>query len=175
MPIKLVRMIRSPSKRRGRESGNSTVELALVLLPLFALSLSIVDFSLPIFLKSTFTHAVREGCRYGITYNVSFNGTTYSTQTAAIKAAVQANAVGFLAQPAQANLIQVRYYSSVSPYSQVTGANANDGGNILMVSIEGYAWSWIAPLWRSATPLSISAISADRLERLPLGTARPSP
>ena len=58
--------------------------MALSFTPLFALMLGVFELALPIFKKSTFSSAVREGCRYG-------------TQTAAIKAVVQANAMGFLA------------------------------------------------------------------------------
>jgi len=40
--------------------------------------------SLPIFKKSTFQAAVREGVRYGITYQTTYNGTSYASQTAAV-------------------------------------------------------------------------------------------
>jgi len=157
------------------ERGAGMVELALVLVPLMAIMLAIVDFSFPIFLRSTFTAAVREGCRFGITYQLTYNGTTYTSQTAAIKAVVQGNSMGFLAGASGASLIQVNYYSPVSPFSQLTGTGANASGNILEVTISGFTWSSIAPIWRSNTPFSISAISADRLETLPSGTALPTP
>lgn len=151
------------------------VELALVFLPLMALTLAIVDFAMPIFLHGTFMTAVREGCRFGITYQTSYNGVSYGTQTGAIKAVVQANAMGFLSSAAASNLIFVRYFSPVSPFGQVTGAGANASGNILQVSVEGYNWSWIAPIWRTTTPLSVTAITSDRLEVLPPGATAPAP
>jgi Flp pilus assembly protein TadG len=157
------------------ERGAGVVELALVLTPLMALMLAIVDFSLPIFLRSTFTAAVREGCRFGITYGLTYNGTTYGTQTAAIKAVVQCNSMGFLAGPSGAALIHVNYYSPVSPFNQLNGAGANISGNILEVTVQGYSWLSIAPVWRGNTPITVSAISADRLETLPSGTALPAP
>jgi Flp pilus assembly protein TadG len=161
--------------RRNTQRGNFSLELALVMIPFMALTLAIVDFSMPIFLKSTFTHAVREGCRFGITYNLVYGGQTYTSQTAAVKAVVQANAMGFLAGATGANYIDVSFYSPVSPFGKVTGSSANMGGNIIMVSIQAYNWNWIVPMWRTSTPLSISAISADRLENLPAGTVRPTP
>lgn len=151
------------------------IELALVLVPLMALMLAIADFAMPIFLHGTFMTAVREGCRFGITYQTSYNGMNYSTQTAAIKAVVQANAMGFLSSGAASNLIFVRYFSPVSPFGEVTGAGANASGNILQVSVEGYNWSWMAPIWRTATPLSVAAITLDRLETLPPGATVPAP
>jgi Flp pilus assembly protein TadG len=81
-------------RRIARQSGNTIVELALIMTPFLALMLAIVELSLPIFKKSLFTAAVREGCRYGITYQTSYQGTTYGTQTRAIQAVVQANAMG---------------------------------------------------------------------------------
>jgi len=162
--------------RRARgQGGAGLVELALVLLPLMAIMLAIIDFSMPIFLRSTFTAAVREGCRYGITYQLTYNGTTYASQTAVIKAVVQGNSMGFLAGTAGASLIQVNYYSPTSPFSQLTGTGANSPGNILEVTVTGYSWLQIAPIWRANTPLTVSAISSDRLENVPAGTALPSP
>ena len=151
------------------------VELALVLLPLMAIMMAIIDFSMPIFLRSTFTAAVREGCRYGITYQLVYNGVTYSSQTAAITAVVQGHSMGFLTGASGASLIHVNYYLPVSPFGQVTGVGANSSGNIIEVTVQGFTWLSIAPIWRANTPFSVSAISADRLETLPSGQALPAP
>ncbi len=176
-------MDRDKNRRRPRQSGNTLVELALVLTPFLALCFAIIELSLPIFKKSTFTSAVREGCRYGITYQTTYSGTSYSSQTAAITAVVEANSMGFL-NASNANLISVQYYDS-SSFANVTGtSSANADGNILVVSISGYTHNWINPVnwvWGPNTfsvtgsPLSISASSADRLETLPVGSTRPTP
>jgi Flp pilus assembly protein TadG len=161
------------------------LELALILTPMFALLLGIVELSLPIFKKSTMQAAVREGVRYGITYQTTYSGTLYSSQTNAIKAVVQTNAMGFLAGATGLSQINVKYYLPVSPFTDVTGTgNANADGNILEVSIQGYTHSWIAPVaWSygatnfqvTGAPLTIAASSADRLESLPVGSTRPTP
>jgi Flp pilus assembly protein TadG len=171
-------------QRRPTQRGNSILELALIMTPMFALLLSIVELSMPIFKKSTFTAAVREGCRYGITYQVAYNGTTYTSQTAAIKAVVQNNAMGFLAGSTGLSQIYVKYYLPVSPFTEVTGTStANRDGNIMEVSIQGYTHNWIAPVaWFygsttfqvTGSALTIAAASADRLETLPAGSTRPS-
>jgi Flp pilus assembly protein TadG len=170
------------TKRRSRQSGNTIVELALVLTPFMALCLAIVELSLPIFKKSTFTSAVREGCRYGITFQTVYNGHDYGDQTDAIKAVVQANSMGFL-NSTNANLISVKYYDQVT-FADVTGtAGANADGNILEVSLSGYTHNWMVPVnWSygprsfqvTGNPLAIAAVSADRLESLPVGTLRPT-
>jgi Flp pilus assembly protein TadG len=173
---------REKSRRRARESGNTLLEMALVMTPFFALTLAIIELSVPIFLKSTFVDAVREGCRYGITFQTTYNGTTYTSQTAAITAVVEANSMGFL-NSSNANLISVAYYNSTT-FAQVTGSGANADGNILIVSLAGYTYNWINPInWFyggntfsvTGSPLTLTASSADRLETLPVGTTRPSP
>ena len=173
------------ARRNKMRSGNTLVELALVLTPLLALLLAIIEVSLPIFKKSTFVDAVREGCRFGITYQTTYNGTSYSSQSAAIKAVVLANSMGFLNDTSN---IHVNYYLSTSPFTDVTsgggGVVPNNDGNIVQVSISGYTHNWIDPInWAyegksfSVTKgsLPIIAVSADRLETLPLGSTRPSP
>jgi len=172
-------------QRRNNQRGNSIVEFALIMTPMFALLLSIVELSMPIFKKSTFTAAVREGCRYGITYQTTYNGTPYGTQSDAIKAVVQNNSMGFLAGATGLSLIHVKYYLSVSPFTEVTGTStANRDGNVLEVSVQGSAHNWIAPVaWFygattfqvTGSPLTLAAVSADRLETLPPGATRPSP
>lgn len=161
------------------------VEGALVFIPFLAIMLAIVELSLPIFKKSLFTAAVREGCRYGITYQNAYQGTTYGTQTRAIQAVVQSNAMGFLDGASGLSQIKVQYFLPVSPFSEVTGtATANRDGNVLQVSVQGYVHAWIAPiLWIwgprnfsvTSGTLAIAAISADRLESLPGGSSRPAP
>jgi Flp pilus assembly protein TadG len=141
---------------------------------MLALTLAIVDFSLPLFLKSMFTSAVREGCRFGVTYQMTWKGTTYTTQTNAVTAVVQGYSLGFLTG-ANASKINVKYYSPTSPFAQLTGAGSNNPGNILEVSVNGYSWLPIAPVWRSGTAFTINAVSADRLEGLPAGTSPPTP
>ena len=172
-------------QRRSAQRGNTILELALAFTPMFALVLGIVELSFPIFKKSTFSAAVREGCRFGITYQTTYAGTAYASQTAAIKAAVQANAMGFLNGASGLSMINVKYYLPVSPFTEVTGTpGANKDGNVLEVSIQGYNHNWIAPIsWFygpttfqfTQNALTISAVSADRLESLPVGATRPSP
>ncbi|MFN3323346.1 MAG: TadE/TadG family type IV pilus assembly protein [Bryobacteraceae bacterium] len=157
-------------QNRKRQRGNALVELALVFLPLMALLLAIIDFSLPIFLWSTFTHAAREGVRYGITYRTT-GGLSHSES---IKRVVQQQACGFLNGESGLARIKVRYYSPVT-FAEASGPQANASGNIVEVSIEPYTQAWIAPLWRSLSPWSISVVSSDRLEVLPNGMERPVP
>ena len=173
-------------RRRTAQQGGSTItELALIMTPFLALLLAIVELSLPIFKKSLFTAAVREGCRYGITFQTTYQGTTYGTQTRAIQAVVQSNTMGFLSGTTGLSQIKVQYFLPVSPFTEVTGTStANRDGNVLQISVQGYVHNWIAPIlwfWGPTTfsvtngSLAIAAISADRMESLPGGASRPAP
>src|SRR5882672_9061561 len=162
-------------RRKRGQSGSVIVELSFVLVPTIAILCAIADFSMPIFLHSTFNHAAREATRFAITFSTTYNGTSYSTQTDAIKAVVQANSLGFLQGATGLGKIFVKYYLPVSPFGQVTGTGANANGNIVEVSISGFNWLPMAPVSRVAQALSVGAISADRLESLGPGSARPTP
>jgi Flp pilus assembly protein TadG len=170
---KAVRLNVAAGRRRRR--GAVIVELSFTLVPLLAMMFAIADFAMPIFLHSTFTAAVREGVRFGVTYNTAYNGTTYSSQTDAIKAVVQANTLGFLTGSTGLSKISVKYYLPVSPFGQVTGTGANANGNILEVSVAAFNWLPMAPVGRLASALSVGAISSDRLESLGVGATRPTP
>jgi len=151
----------SPKTARSR-CGQALVELPLVLIPLVALLVAIIDFSFAIFLRSTFQHAVREGARYAVTSRTEPG----LGQDASIQTTVQRNAMGFLNGPEGAGRIHIRYYLP----GTLAETQSNAGGNIVEVSVEGYTWRWIAPVLRgSAAPLSIVARSSDRMEASPGG------
>ncbi len=146
---------------RERRRGAALIELALVILPLLALLLAILDFSFALFLKSTLQHAVREGVRYAVTGRI----TTGLGQDASIKGVVQKNALGFL-NGDNASKIYIRYYTPGS----LTETTSNAGGNIVEVSVEGFTWRWLAPLMRTGLPaLILTARSSDRVEPSPGG------
>jgi len=150
----------------GADTGNAFLEFSLVILPLLAFVLAIFDFGFAIFLRSTFQHAVREGVRYAVT------GRTEPGfgHDASIKGVVQRHALGFLRGEAGASLIQIRYYVPGS----LVETPGNAGGNIVEVSVEGYTWHWMAPLWRGAVPaLTIRSRSSDRMEPSPPGGPPP--
>lgn len=155
--------------RTSHRRGATLVEVTLTLLPLMALMLGIIDLAMPMFIKSTFTNAVREGVRYGITYR-TISGKTHSES---IKTVVQESSLGFLSGSDGLSKIHVKFYTPAGV--EVTGADRNAGGNIVEVTITGYQWGWIAPLWRDATPLTVNAASSNRLEVLPRSVTPPSP
>ncbi|MBL8238415.1 MAG: pilus assembly protein [Bryobacterales bacterium] len=145
------------------------MEVSLIFLPLFALLLALIDFSLALFLRATMQNAVREGVRYAVTYQTSGG----MCQDASIKAVVKSAAAGFLSDAAHDTKIKVRFYDPSNLTTEVTGVSSNVPGNVVEVGVEGYTWSWIAPLWRTASPFNINVYAADRMEGLAGGVSPP--
>jgi Flp pilus assembly protein TadG len=154
--------------RRKRQSGHALLEASVVILPLLAMAFAITDYSMAIFLRSTFQHAVREGVRYAITYQ-TMSG---QCQDASIRQVVKNASAGFL-NNTHDPLILITYHPPANLSQTLTGVGSNAAGNIVEVSVEGYAYSWMAPLMRSNTPLTITVRAADRTESLPGGTTVP--
>ncbi|WP_321472668.1 TadE/TadG family type IV pilus assembly protein [uncultured Paludibaculum sp.] len=152
-----------PSRRR--QCGNAMVETALVLVPFFALVMGIIDFGRAFYARTAIQYGVQAGTRYAVTFQ-TLNG---MCQDASIKEIVRRNSIGFLTATDLANKVFVRYY--LPDTLAATGSNLP--GNIVEVSVEGYQFKWIAPLWRSIAPMTIVARSSDRMEGLPGGTSPP--
>lgn len=161
-------MTKPTLERRRRQRGSYYVELALTFLPMFAIMLAIVDFSMAIFIRSSFQFAVREGVRYAVTYQ-TLPG---MCQDASIKQAVKDSSVGFLTDPVYDSKIKVRFYDPIT-LVEVNGVNSNRPGNLVEIGVEGYQWSWIAPLWRSASPFVVNVYAMDKTEGLGPGVAIP--
>lgn len=156
---------RSASGRwRAGQSGNVAVESAMILAPLMALIFAFLDYGLAIFLHNTFQHAVREGVRYAVTYQVKVG----MGHDASIKAVVSENAMGFLRNCN--DCIRIRYYRP----DTLAETPDNLPGNLIEVSVEGYKFSWMAPVWRWVGSLNISARALDRMEGIAGGQSPPA-
>ena len=156
---------------RKRRRGAYFVELAFTLIPMLAILFAIVDYSMPVFFRSLFTHAAREGSRYGITFQTQSG----QSQTYSIQSIVMGQTAGFLNGTTGRNMVKVRYYNQVT-FAEDTTSSRNADGNIIEVSIEGFTWNYMLPLYRLySTSITINASSADRLETLPAGATRPAP
>jgi hypothetical protein len=155
------------SSRRRRQRGSSPIlEGALVFVPFFALFLAIIDYGLVTFVKNTFQHATREGVRYAVTYQIQAG----LGHDGSIKEVVKTNALGFLSNGTGPSHIKIRYYDPET----LVETTANNPGNIIEISIENYQWGIIAPLLRSANPVTLNVRSSDRMETVPDGLAPPA-
>jgi hypothetical protein len=158
----------TPLKRRRRQAGNAFVESSFVFVPLMAIVLAIIDFSMAMFMRATFQHAVREGVRYAITYQTMPG----LCQDESIRQVVKDSSAGFL-RDSHDSLINITYHPPSDLSETATGVGSNAAGNIVEVSVEDFSFGWIAPLMRTDTPLSITVRAADKTESLPSGTTTP--
>lgn len=167
--------------RRRRSRGSELIEFTLILLPLFGFIFLLLDLTWAVFVKATLQQAVRIGVRYGVTNPVAADGSGNTPDgaclTESVKARVQASAMGLLKGASGLSKIKVNYYlppapNSTDPVTLVSGlSSANAGGNIMVVSVEGYSATLLVPIvmsgWaeRSITsPLIYTVRSADRIE-----------
>jgi Flp pilus assembly protein TadG len=175
------------SERRKRKSGGNTImESAFTLMPIFAIIIGFVNYGLSIYRWSTLQNAVREGCRYAITYQTQSG----LGQDQSIMNTVQANSLGLVdaSLTGAAQQIFVRYYTPGTPIDPPgtpagsSGAVAKPGGNVqfnlVVVSVEGFANTadWVAAAVAgsfnhpSANPnLKLNVLSADVMGSLPFG------
>jgi len=141
------------------------VEAALVLMPMIALFLAMIDYPIGIFIQNTLREAVREGVRFAITQQTGGSG-----QDAAIKSVAENNSLGFLNDAditAGRSTFTIAYYDKTT-LSAVTGTGSNAQGNICVVTAS-VQHSWIAPIWRSTGVLTFNASSSDVMEAPPGG------
>jgi Flp pilus assembly protein TadG len=162
-------MVQDPvNTRRRRQAGHAFLEASFVIVPLLAIVFAITDYSMAIFLRATFQHAVREGVRYAITYQ-TMSG---MCQDASIRQVVKNASAGFL-RSTHDSLITVTYHPPSNLSTTLTGVGSNAAGNVVEVSVENFNYGWMAPLMRSNTPLNITVRAADRTESLPGGATTP--
>lgn len=157
--------------RRNARKGSEILEFAFVLIPILGFIGLTVDIAWGVFSRCTLQHAVREGVRFAVTARTTAGKTSHVDS---IKAVVQKQALGLLSGD-RANLIHVRYYDPEDFSDLGTGKGANAGGNIVEVSVEGFAWLPLLPVARDGSPLRMTARSMDRMETLPPGEALPDP
>jgi Flp pilus assembly protein TadG len=151
------------SRQRSAERGAEMVEFNLVLIPMMMLIFLSVDIAWAIFAKASLQEAVREGVRFGVT-GTPPNGFCLD---ASIKKVVTAYSGGVLNASNQ-SAISIAYYSASNTGTNLAGqAGATAGGNILQVSVNGVSLKQLAPLFVSASPLSLSASATDVLESSP--------
>ena len=148
------------------ERGSQVIELGLVLLPMFAIVFLMMDSAWAVFAKASLQYAVRQGCRYAVT-SQTLPG---MGQDDSIKTVVQNCSLGFLNSGANnQNNVSISYFNP----STLQATNSNAGGNVVQIAINNVTVAPLVPLWRSATPLQISAVSSDVMEASPNGIPPP--
>jgi len=156
-----------PSRNFPRsESGSTLVEFSVALLPLMALLFFTLDVAWSIFERATLQHAVREGVRFAVTGQVIGNSCLGSS----IQQVVAQNSFGFIPASHASDYVTVNYLSPAD-LSAVSGAGGPAGGNVVQVSVNQISVGSFGPIWRTATPIPLSAIASDVMESPPNGVA----
>ena len=158
-----------------RRKGAEVLEFTLVLLPLLAIVMVLLDTSWAIFAKSTLQYSVRQATRRGVTITAA-ELTTGQCLTDVVKSTVQQNSFGMLTGDSKLALIKVNYFQppkadSTDPVVDVsTQSDGNTPGNVIQVSVQGFSLLPLVPRlfsWSQKpdnNPLLISVYAADRIE-----------
>ncbi len=147
-------------RRRSFDEGNELIEFSLVIIPLLAFLLLIMDGAWIIFAKASLQEAVREGVRYAITGQ---GGDSSIQQT------VAQYSFGFIPQSSAGCYVSVQYFAESAIGTPLSGVDSNAGGNVVQINVSGITISPLGPLLRSATPITLSAVASDVMESSPNG------
>jgi Flp pilus assembly protein TadG len=150
-----------PAHRRRGERGQIAIEAGVTVVLLFGLIFLVMDLSMLLFIRSTLQQAVREGVRYGATGS-QYGGNVYLNDS--IRAAVQAEALGFLNGRAGACRIGVNYYAP-----DTGAASPGTQGDVIVVSVNNYNYTPLGAVLKSADPFRLTVSSSDIIERCPMG------
>ena len=149
------------------------MEFTLVMMPLITLLFILLNIAWAVFAKSTLQRAVRIAVRTGITVTSTSPG---SCLTDVVKGVVQTQALGLLNGTKGLGYIKVNYFlppaasSSNAPTDVSSALNADAGGNIMQVSVQGFSLVPIVPRifnWKDAaddSPLIVNVYAADLIE-----------
>jgi Flp pilus assembly protein TadG len=173
------------SKKRSRRAGQAALETVLVILPLFAVLMAVLDFSVAIFVMDTFEYAARMGVRSAVLQSAGSTG----HQDDMIRQAVRDNSLGFLSNKTNVpdSQLPINYYkldtTTNTWVSAGSGTNSNASGNLIKVGVSAFSWAWmLSGSWGCAdalkrsgpnacahySGLSINAASADVMQSCPL-------
>ena len=156
---------RSVGLKNQRERGASIVEFGLIILPMFAMLLLTIDVGWALFAWASIQEAVREGVRFAVTGQVLAG---HPSQADSIRQVVIQYSFGFVNSKNVNSAVAVQYLDP-----NTFSSSTNSPGNVVKVTISGISVTPMAPLWRSSTPLSLSASSSDIIE--PNSNKPPSP
>lgn len=169
------------ARKRRSQRGGETLAGALAMVVLIPFLVVLVDIAWGVFVKVTLQHACREGVRFAITNQTSpkAGGGNFG-HLDSIKGVVMHYAGGII--QGQEDKITVRFYEGATLTEDV-GALRNRGGNVVMVSVEGFEYQPLIPISKNGgwsrleikpnDPIVITVHAADRMEACPMGVCSP--
>ena len=185
-------MIRKPdrsTKRNRRRSGATVVELALTIMPTFAIIFGFIDLGFALFTWNTLQNAVREGTRYAITMQRQNPSTGHIQSIKNVTAQwtlAMVNPNSTSSSGPAIPYVDVKFYRQTNLNVADTGPGSNSPGNVVEVSIRNYPYSWMFPFsgaflgstasqWyrTPGSTLTLNVYSADLLGGVGLGGVPP--
>ncbi len=137
-----------------------------MIIPMFALLFLVIDLAWAVFASASLQESVREGVRFAVTGQL-LPGSQH--QDDSICQVVQKYSFGFVSSTNAASVIHINYYDPLT-LTEKTGPGSNAGGNLVKVTVTGLSLKPLMPLWRSSSPLMLSASASDIVEPSPGGT-----
>jgi len=157
--------------RRRRQRGSVALEAGLTVALLFGLMFLVMDLAMLVFIKSTLQMAALAGVRTGVTSHLIAAGPYLNDS---ILKSVQGESLGFLKGNEGACKVRIHYYD---PATGTTSSGTQ--GDVLVVSVNGFNYTPLGAVLKSADPFAISVSAADIVERCPVGgcplTVNPEP
>lgn len=160
-------------RRKRGQRGSEILEFALVIGPLMAMMILVVNIAWAVFARATLQSAVREGVRYAVTSQV-ITGLGHKDS---IRKVVQNNGSFLLRGSAGWNSIEVHFYTPETLTDVSNAQGGNSGGNLVRVSVERYTlknlmpWVQVVGMQGILGPIMMGARSWDRMEATPPGGA----
>ncbi|MBV9937239.1 MAG: pilus assembly protein [Acidobacteriaceae bacterium] len=148
--------------RKKRERGSTLVEFTLTILPLLGLLMLTLDLAWVLFAWASIHEGVREGVRYAITMQSDDS----------IRAVVEQYSFGFVNDTSKNGPIQISYFAPDNTPKDPNDPHGNSPSNIVKIVVSGVSINPMAPIWRSASPILLTASSADIVEPNPNGSPR---
>jgi hypothetical protein len=146
--------------RRRRQRGSIAIEVGVTVVLLFGLMFLVMDLAMLVFIKSTLQMAALAGVRTGVTSRLIAPGPYLNDS---ILKSTQDASLGFLNGNEGACKIQISYYDPATG-----AASSGTQGDVLVVSIDGFNYTPLGAVLKSADPFAISVRAADIVERCPL-------
>jgi hypothetical protein len=169
------------TRRWHRQKGAETLAGALAMIVIIPFIVVLIDVGWGVFTKVTLQHAVREGVRFAVTNQVASDGNGGNLgHLDSIKGVVLTYAGGVL--QGQEDKVTVKFFRGAT-LDEDSGPQPNRGGNVVMVSVEGYEYQPLIPInklpgWseleiKPNNPIVITVHAADRMESCPMGVCAP--
>lgn len=141
-------------RRRRTQSGAAIIEFGFALLPLLGMLFLLMSLAWVVFAWGCVQEGVREGARVAVTCTPSTGLNATILQT------VETYSFGFVNSNNATSVFNVTYYDPTTLTALSSSSQVNSG-DVVKVSVKNLAVYGFAPILRSNSPVSVTAVSSD--------------